>query len=262
MADRYTYFPQIGLTVAAVWTGANCWRSKAELPRWLPALAGAIICACALLTRRQAACWQKSETLFRHAVKVSDKNYVALGNIGVAMSDAGRVDDAISFYLRSLAIRPDYPESLNNLGAAYATKGESENAIKYYRAALRHGANDSAATHYSLGLLLALKSRWSEAIEEFTATLRLAPSLAEAHYNLGYALKVQGQGEKAVIHLAEAVRLKPNFPMAHYNLGCMLADQGQRERATFHLRLALQQQPDYEAARDKLQALESHWPSK
>ena len=71
MADRYTYFPAIGLSVAIVWTllelSARCYHI------WI--LSGVAILslgASAWKTDSQLGYWRDSETLFRHAIRVTE----------------------------------------------------------------------------------------------------------------------------------------------------------------------------------------------
>lgn len=80
IADRYTYLPAIGFYLMAVW-GIMDLLAKLfpqKICRWL-AIAGAaaVLLACAILTRRQLACWQNTRTLMEHALKVDPNNYVA-----------------------------------------------------------------------------------------------------------------------------------------------------------------------------------------
>ena len=49
-------------------------------------LAGLALAGCLVVTRRQVACWRNSETLFRHAIAVTRKNYAAYNNLGIALS--------------------------------------------------------------------------------------------------------------------------------------------------------------------------------
>src|SRR5262249_6175451 len=59
IADRYTYFSFIGLSIAVVWS----------IPRRALAPAAAVaIVAFAVLTYRQIGFWKNSETLFEHTI--------------------------------------------------------------------------------------------------------------------------------------------------------------------------------------------------
>ena len=86
MADRYTYIPAIGLFIMVIWGLSELAESKVEK---VPGLEGALALAavavlgvCGWLTVQQVLVWRNSETLFRQAVRVTPKNYLAYNNLG------------------------------------------------------------------------------------------------------------------------------------------------------------------------------------
>ena len=95
MADRYTYVPLIGVALLLVWGMhelTSRWQFRAVL---LSAAAAAGMILCVALTRRQIGHWRDTETLFRHALAVTDDNWVAHHNLGDALEKRGRLDEAI-----------------------------------------------------------------------------------------------------------------------------------------------------------------------
>ncbi len=262
MADRYTYVPMLGAQIALLWTlrevaGPASWRTGA----WV---ALAVLAACAVRTFDQIGVWRNSFTLFDHAVAVTDKNYLAHNNRGTWLFDAGRVDEAIADYRKSLAINPRYEEAANNLGHALAHQGKTAEAIEHYRAALRlkpelveaHnnlgnalsdlGQVDEAIVHYeaalarrpdhadalnNYGVALAMKGRMPEAIARIERSLQLAPDKISAHCNLGNVCAMMGKSEEAVVHYRRALALSPNDARTHNNIGNVLAQQGKLAEA-------------------------------
>src|SRR5437773_8386003 len=83
LADRYTYVPLIGLFLMIAWA---MWELPARF-EWRAAaantLAGAALCACTILARRQVGFWQNSATLFRHTVAVAPDSYIAHQVLGM-----------------------------------------------------------------------------------------------------------------------------------------------------------------------------------
>ena len=57
-------------------------------------------------------------------------------NLGIALDDLGRPDEAVTRYEQALAIQPDYAEAHNNLGNALDELGRQEDAITHYEQAL------------------------------------------------------------------------------------------------------------------------------
>jgi tetratricopeptide (TPR) repeat protein len=125
MADRYTYLPSLGLLVLAVW-GAYDLTGRGQYQTLTLGLAGgAAIVFCLVLTRQQLGYWQDSETLFRHALAVTENNDVAHNCLGLALAKKGQTDEAIRHFQEALKLKPDFAVARRNLEAALATKAGS-----------------------------------------------------------------------------------------------------------------------------------------
>ncbi|HVV70399.1 MAG TPA: tetratricopeptide repeat protein, partial [Verrucomicrobiae bacterium] len=164
MADRYTYVPAIGLYIMAAW-GAS--EALPKFRRRATFLAGGALLAlglCGLLTVRQIQYWRTSETLFRRATQVTDKNYLAYNNLGFYLEGRGKVDEAMEDYREALRINPRYEDALNNLGYALAGRKRPAEAIPLYEAALRIRPNH-VEVHNNLGNALSEVGRVQEAMD-------------------------------------------------------------------------------------------------
>ncbi len=87
MADRYTYVPMIGITLALTWGACDLARGWRPRKFALPAIAAVALACCAWLTLRQIAWWKDSETIFRRTIAVTSSNPVAQLNLGCALAD-------------------------------------------------------------------------------------------------------------------------------------------------------------------------------
>ena len=81
-----------------------------------------------------------------------------------------------------------------NLGRALKQKGKLDEAAQHYRQAIAADPR-LAAAHNSLGSVLGAQGRLPEAIQEFREALRLQPEYAEARNNLDLALRMANQAE-------------------------------------------------------------------
>jgi tetratricopeptide (TPR) repeat protein len=173
-------------------------------------------------------------------------------NIGVALVQAGRVQEAIRHYEQALRIKPDYAEAHYNLGLALAQAGKTQEAIGHWEQALRINP-DFADPHNNLGIALWLAGRVQEAIGHWAQALRINPDFADPHNNLGFVLAQTGRTQEAIEHYEQALRIKPDYADAHYNLGGALVQVGRVQEAIEHYEQALRIKPDYAEARAKLQ---------
>jgi tetratricopeptide (TPR) repeat protein len=242
MADRFTYVPSLGVLVFAVWGAYELTR------RWhygviaLSVTGSAAIVLCLALTRQQLGYWQDSETLFRHALAVTEKNWLAHDNLGATLYKKGQIDEAIRELQEAVRLNPDYADTHNNLGAALEQKGQIDEAIRQYQEALRLKP-DYADAHYNLGFTLGRIGQIDEAIRQFQEAIRLKPDHAEAHNNLGIALVMKGQIDEAIPQYQEALRLKPADAEPHNNLGAALGKKGLTDAAIKQYREALRLKP-------------------
>lgn len=295
MADRFTYLPSIGLFVMVAW-GAKSFvdrpPSSLRIPRALVATAAALaLGACLVATSRQLAYWRDSVTLFTHALAVDPENYLAHGNLGVALDALGRRAEAMAHFERAVAIAPTFAKGRINLGHALARAGRADAAEAEYREAL-HLDPGSAVAAYDLGLLLAERGdvdaaipwyrraldhdpayakAWNnlgwalatkgtpaalaDAVAAYERALAVDPTLTAAHNNLAVALEGLGRADEALAHYAAAVRLAPDEPRAHANYAALLASRGRIDEAIAAYREALRLAPGFTEVRAALDAL-------
>ncbi len=251
MADRYTYIPSLGVLILVVW-GAHELTRRWRLHMVALLVAGsAAIGLCLALTRQQIGYWQDGETLFRHALEVTDNNHIAHLNLGIALGTKGQVDRAISEYQEAIRLKPDFAKAHYNLGAALGMKGQIDQAISQYKEVIRLTPDDAEA-HYNLGLAFGRKGQIDEAISQYRETIRLKPDDADVHNNLGNALFNKGQIDEAVRQYQEAIRLKPDYVEAHNNLGVALGNKDQIDEAIGQFQEAIRLKPDNAEAYNNL----------
>jgi len=234
-ADRYTYLPQIGLSLAATWgivDLARFWRYHGAI---LGAAAAIIISALALRAADQVWYWHDSERLWRHTLAVTTENDVAHLGLGQLLLDQNRLDDAISELQIVVARHPnDVDARLKLANALSEKKGRMNDAIAQYEAAAKIGAPDPDV-ETTLANLLLEQGRMEEAIRYYRDVVRLQPSSARAHYNLAVGLHRDKQLSEAIIHYKAALQIDPNYPDADDFLGQALLENGQEDEAKIHL---------------------------
>lgn len=188
---------------------------------------------------------------FRRAIEAQPDYVPAFNNLGVTLRAAGRTDEALAAYRDGLALRDDYPDLHYNLANALIALGRSAEATEHLaRAAAANG--DSAGVHNNLGTALADQGRFVEAVAEFERAVALEPASARAHRNLGNALIEIGRQDDAFRHLSQAVTLAPDDPEAHYDLGAWLLSQDRNVEAIEAFTAAIRLRPGYAEAHNNL----------
>lgn len=246
-ADRYTYIPMVGLLIMVAWGVAQI--ARHQRAKQVAAILMSLTClTCAALAWLQVQHWRNSETLFRHALDVTEENAVAQVNLANYLVNVpGKVPEAVGLWEAALRIDPDSVAAHTGLGNALARiPGQLPESFPHLQAALRL-APDWPIPHNELGNALVKAGRLREAIAQFNEALRLDPDYADAHYNLGVALsEIPSRSAEAMSEYQAALRIKPDYAEARLNLGNVLAGlPGRLPEAIREYEAALRIRPEY-----------------
>jgi Flp pilus assembly protein TadD len=168
-------------------------------------------------------------------------------NLGTALQDLGRLDEAVGCFRKALALRPDLVESLDNLGGALQAQAKWSAAQACYERALALRP-DRVESLIGLGVVLRAQGRLEEAVARYQRALELSPDHPDARTNLGVALVDLGREEEAITHHKKALALEPGSAELHYNLGGALQRHGLYAEALACYERALALKPDYAKA--------------
>ncbi len=280
-ADRFCYWPHIGLFIAIVWMLAGLaedWHLPISVGRGFAAV-GVVFFA--VLTAVQVAYWRDSATLWQRAVDVTRDNDVAHLHLGYYYLHHGQLDDARNHFAEAVRIRPEvanhqfmlgavllaqgkldqaadhlqqavttsphHAEAWRNLALVYQQQGQWEQAVRCFRGLLTLQP-DSAEAHTGLGRALWQMNCRREAEEAFQAAVKLDPRQAEAWHGLGQAALLRGQPAEAIQDFSKAVQANPQLVQAYSDLGLAFARDEQWNRAVNYQQQAIQMLDRIQAA--------------
>ena len=222
MADRYTYIPSIGFFIALVWGAAELCESRPERKRILLLLGGGALAGCLLVTSIQIACWRDNITLFRHAIAVTQDNYVAANCLGKAYEKIGDHAHARVLYQETVRLAPRYPQGQFNLAMALLAFGERAEALEHLQTAAALESRNPDI-QFDLGIYFAQQNSWANAANCFSNSVAIRPGFAPAQHSYANALANLGDFAGAATHYREALRLKPDLAGAKQELEQLLA---------------------------------------
>ena len=251
MADRYTYIPLIGMFVLIIWgisDLAKMWRFSSSL---LSGFSVMVVTALIIISWKQAALWQNDIILYEHALKVTSGNYLAHNNLGAALYELGKNEEALFHHEEALRINPASFQAHFNMANILAFQGKRAEAIYRYEEAIKLNRNYLKA-HRNLGTALALDGRFKEAIEHYKKAIEIDGSDPTTFYNLGMAFAANEQADEAINQFKEALNIKPDFPEVYNDMGKVFAMHGRIDEAIGCFRKALWLKPDFSAARRNL----------
>jgi predicted O-linked N-acetylglucosamine transferase (SPINDLY family) len=163
-------------------------------------------------------------------------------NLGSALNEQSRLDDAVAAYREAIRLKPDFAEAHCNLGVSLRNQGKLTQAVAAYRRAI-HLKPDLVEAHVSLGNALREDGKLDNAVAACRMALRIKGDLAAAHLALGSTLDEQGKLDEAVAAYREAIRIKPDLASAYCNLGIALYRMGQTDGAFAACRRAIELNP-------------------
>lgn len=166
--------------------------------------------------------------------------------------------DELSLWTDTVAKAPANMRAHNNLGIALDEAGRAEEAAVHFQAAVRLAPHDADAQLNLCSVLVRL-GRAAEALPHGEKAVALRPGSAGAQLNLAAALAALDRPAGAAVHYEEALRLDPQavdvarpLAAAHRELGNRAAAAGDLDAAIARYRRAVELEPGQIAARNNL----------
>jgi hypothetical protein len=131
-ADRFTYFPAIGLAVAVAWLAPAGWVGTEASRRVVIGTTAALVAICLVFTTSRLLLWHDPLALYEQGIARTQNNWVLEMTAGDALVARGDAEGAIEHYTRAVAIAPTLHEIQNNLGSMLAAKGRLDLAAEHF----------------------------------------------------------------------------------------------------------------------------------
>lgn len=167
----------------------------------------------------------------------------ALFQQAVRTHQAGDKSAAAAAYRQVLDLDPTYLGAYLNLGTALRQLGRRDEALDLFAEALLAHPN-SADLHYNRGRALLELRRNQDALKDFDRAAELAPDRAVFHVGRASILAALGQDEAALAAFDRAVELEPANAGIHVDRATAALRCNRNEEALKSLDSALAAQPD------------------
>jgi Flp pilus assembly protein TadD len=254
VADRYMYLAMLGPAVAGAMAIDRLQTVKDARPGGSPPIATGILVAvlCLLLTWQQVALWRDSLTLFTSALKSGHESSVALNNLGIALTEAGRPDDALPLLLRAVERDPTDAGGWFNLGNAHAAADEFTEAGQAFDRCLALDGERFKAWN-NLGLARLFQGDAAGAEAAWLESIRIRPRFADPRLNLAKLLLSRGESAAAAEHVQTVLARDRTHAEAHNMLGVIHAAAGRPREAADCFEAAVRFAPRREDFRANLE---------
>lgn len=209
--EHRLYLPSVGAFAAAATAVFLLAGIRKELPRTLPVIALiAVTGALALVTLNRNTVWSDNVTLWADAVRKSPGKVRPYNNLGAALSDANRLEEASQVLLQALAVKPDHPEAYYNLGRIYLIQGRVDDAVALLTRAVAL-KRDYHNAYVNLAAAYVQQGKSREALDLLEYVRPSLPDRPDLHFNLGVAHYCLGNRAAALQELSMVEALDPQL---------------------------------------------------
>lgn len=164
--------------------------------------------------------WESCVTFWEDNARKATSKARVHNNLGVALSEVGRVDEAIVAYNKAISLDAHYADPLSNLAVAHSLKGQIDNAIEDLKGAI-HIAPNYPEAYNNLGTLLLQKKLYDDAEKALSIALQLRPYYGKAHYNMARLYEEKNDTERCWESLKKATEGDLDIPEVFFKLGQM-----------------------------------------
>lgn len=235
-AEYRLYLPSIGIIIAFASLCSLARRRFALKWNVVRAVFAALLILLCMATFMRNRVWQSDITLWQDAVFKSPAKARPYYNLGVALTNAGRLNEAISMFERAVAIKPEHPLAWNNLGAALSDSGRPGDAVKVLEKAVSNDPNNPEI-YFNLGRAFLLLGDSAPAISHFSRAIALKPSYVDAYINLAAVYNQVGRSAETVSLLEKNYGLLADRAEGHFNLCIAYSMQKNREASARELQI-------------------------
>ncbi len=211
-ADRYAYIPLIGIFLLFAFALADLANAEQVGVAWRWGFIAALLITLAAFTHRQMSYWDSSYDLWTHTLDITMNNFVAQDNLGGALLDEGKPDEAFPHFEAAARINPRDPMSRTNLGAYLQSHGRINEAIAQYESVITMTSDPGllAQAHANLGAARRALGQDVAARHSFDEALRLNPDQSTAWLGMGLLAQKRGDIGEAVRDLSRSAELHPS----------------------------------------------------
>jgi len=291
MNHHRTFFPYIGLVMAASWATLLAFRWATEkrqspvLGNSILAVATIFIAANAYGTNQRNKVWHDEESLWRDVAEKSPKNGRGLMAYGMVLFMNNEPEKALSYLEKaSRTSFGTHAYLISNLAKCHAKLGHDSIAKQYFELSLTD-ADHFPECYFHYAVWLAERGNLLASHEQLSHLLKIAPShqdglaamkkleteiarrqelrrrleASEKYVQLSLQLYSMKRFEECIAHCQKAIELWPNNADAYNNMCSAYNNLKQYDKAIAACEMAISIKPDHDRATNNLNWAKHHW---
>ena len=186
---------------------------------------------------------KEAETVARKGLKIFSEDTDALNNLGCALRDMGRAEEAVEMFTKATDIRPKNYQAHYNKALTLYDLGQYETSAIAARYAIDFN-EEHAESYNALSSALIEIGEFNQAHYAAQRALQLKPDDAEAYLNLADVLYVAGSFDDGHAALKEALKRDPDNPRAYSKLSNIYERLDEADDALWAIDKAIELAPD------------------
>lgn len=182
--------------------------------------------------------------LYQRVLERNANHADALNLYGVLLRHQNNFELAEKLLRKAALLKPNFPPMHTNLGNALFDLKKFNDALNAFSRAIQLEPNNGEA-YYNRGNCLQELERYEEAGRDYERALNIYPDDAEIYLSKGNLEKRLRCFEQALVSCDRAIELKPDYAEAYYNRGAVLLDLRRLDEALTSYDRAIKLNPDY-----------------
>lgn len=150
------------------------------------------------------------------AIRIKSSDWTAFSQLGIALHNLNRHDEAIQTLLKALALKPGHNATMESLAKSYSKKGvaflsakQYDQALEHFRKARENNPKDGY-TFYNMAEAYLFQKNYSEAEKALNQALELMPRSAEVFQRMGLVYEKQKKWDLSLNAYQKANELNPS----------------------------------------------------
>jgi len=151
------------------------------------------------MTYYNAGDFAKAATSFRRFTELQPDIAVGYNQLGVALLEGHRDDEALKAFTTALKLKPGDPVMMVNAGFIYVRLAKFKEAIELFeKAKAAKEVSNYPDFYVNLGYAYAMRKRYNEALEVLNKAVELDPKVPEPQYFLGIVYLWSNHKDEAI----------------------------------------------------------------
>ena len=183
--------------------------------------------------------------LLKKSLKINAKQPLVLVDLGIALSLNNKLDEALIFFDKSIALDPTYLKAYIRKAITLKQLNRLSESIECYQKIIDLSPNDIDA-YINKAELLNFEGKLEDSLYFYQQAIKIDIDNADLYITCGVLLKNLGRVDEALIAYKKVLEINPEHPKVYKHMGYIFKESKKYDQAYFCLNKAIQIHPDYE----------------